>query len=89
MKRTHVVVPEDLLAEVDALVGPRRRSEFFVDAVREKVARERIRAMAHAMVGSLRDVAIPGWETPESASAWVRSLRTESDDRAFSANTAE
>jgi len=59
-RRAHVLIPDDLLRELDALVGPRRRSEFFVEAAREKVARERLRRVAHAMAGSLRDEAIPG-----------------------------
>lgn len=88
-KRAHVVVPEDLLREVDALVGPRRRSEFFADAAREKVARERLRRAAHAMAGSLRDQQIPHWETPEAASAWARALRAESDDVAFPDDRSE
>lgn len=83
MKRAHLVVPEDLLAEVDKLVGPRRRSEFFVDAAREKVQRERLRVLAHDLAGSLAEAKIPGWETPEAASAWVRALRRESDEKAF------
>lgn len=79
--RAHVVVPEDLLREVDALVGPRRRSEFFADAAREKLGRERLRRVAHEMVGSLKAEPTPDWETPELASTWVRSLRVESDER--------
>ena len=88
-RRAHVVVPEELLDEVDRLVGPRRRSEFLADAAREKLARERLRKVAHELVGSLRDEATPGWETPDEASAWVRSLRTESDERAFSSTKDE
>lgn len=82
-RRAHVVIPADLLREVDELVGARRRSEFFTEAAREKVARERLRVMAREMAGSLRDEPIPGWESPEAATAWVRALRTESDERAF------
>lgn len=88
-RRVHVVIPEDLLQEVDALVGPRRRSEFFIDAAREKVARERLRRVAHELAGSLKDEDISGWETPEATSAWVRSLRAESDERAFSGDSLE
>lgn len=80
-RRAHVIVPEELLAEVDALVGARRRSEFFVDAVREKVAREQLRIAAHRLAGSLTDSSIPAWETSDSSLAWVRSLREESDEQ--------
>lgn len=83
-KRVHLVIPEELLIEIDALVGPRRRSEFLVDAAREKVERERLRKAAHEYAGALKDAHIPGWETPQAASAWVHALRVESDERAFS-----
>ncbi len=83
-KRVHVMISEELLIEIDALVGPRRRSEFLVDAAREKVARERLRKAAHEYAGALKDVHIPGWETPQAATAWVHALRVESDERAFS-----
>ncbi len=33
-KRVNVMISEELLIEIDALVGPRRRSEFLVDAAR-------------------------------------------------------
>ena len=83
-KRVHVMISEELLIEIDALVGPRRRSEFLADAAREKVARERLRKAAHEYAGALKDVHIPGWETPQAATAWVHALRVESDERAFS-----
>jgi hypothetical protein len=88
-KRAHVVIPEALLREVDALVGPRGRSEFFVEAAREKIARERLRGTARELAGSLSDQEIPGWETPEAASAWVRALRSESDQRTHSSSSRE
>jgi metal-responsive CopG/Arc/MetJ family transcriptional regulator len=79
--RAHVIVPDDLIAEVDELVGPRKRSEFFVEAVRDRLRRERLKAAAEAAAGSLVGVDIPGWETSESAVEWVRNLRRESDRR--------
>jgi hypothetical protein len=69
---------------VDALVGPRKRSEFLVDAARERVRREKARKLAHELAGSLKENHLPEWDTPESASAWVHRLRRESDERAFS-----
>jgi hypothetical protein len=84
--RAHVILPEDLLREVDDLVGPRKRSEFFVDAAREKVARERLRRAAHKLGGSLADEDIPGWESSQAAREWVRSMRRESDERRLGGN---
>ncbi len=81
MMRAHIVIPKDLVADVDHLVGARHRSEFITEAVAEKLARERLRRAAHKLGGSLADKHIPGWESTESAADWVRFLRRESDER--------
>lgn len=81
--RAHVIVPEDLLREVDALVGNRKRSDFFVEAAREKVDRMKLRKSAHELAAFLKDADTPHWESPEATSEWVRSLRRESDEREF------
>ena len=44
-KRAHVVLPDDLLIEVDALVGPRGRSAFLTEVIREAVNRRRLLAV--------------------------------------------
>jgi metal-responsive CopG/Arc/MetJ family transcriptional regulator len=45
--RTHIVFPKELVDAVDRLVGPRKRSAFLVQAVEEKIDRERLgRALA-------------------------------------------
>ncbi len=81
MVRAHVVMPKDVLTEVDELVGPRRRSHYVTDAVEERLRRDRLLRAIDEMAGSLADVDIPGWETPESTSEWIRNLRREWDTR--------
>ena len=73
--RTHVVFPKELVAEVDRLVGQRKRSAFVTEAVAEKVARERLGRALETTAGILAGDAYPKWETPEKVSAWVRELR--------------
>ncbi len=74
-RRAHVVMPDDLLREIDARVGQRRRSQFIQEAVEEKLARQcRVEAFER-VVGSLKDVDVPGWETPEATAQWVHNLR--------------
>jgi metal-responsive CopG/Arc/MetJ family transcriptional regulator len=85
--RTHIVIPERLRAEVDALVGPRRRSEFFEAAAWDKVRQEKLRRAANKLAGSLADAPIPGWDSSEEARDWVRSLRHESDERSLGTET--
>ena len=74
-RRAHIVMPAELVEEIDAQVGPRRRSRFVQEAVEEKLHRQRLQASLTEMAGSLADVDIPGWETPEAAAEWVRALR--------------
>ena len=73
--RTHVVLPRELVESVDQLVGRRARSRFFAEAAAEKLSRLRLARAAKRAAGSLADAPIPGWETSESAAAWVRDLR--------------
>jgi hypothetical protein len=86
-KRAHVLVPEDLLREIDALVGPRGRSSFLVDTAREEVRRQKL---LHFL-----DSKEPSWKTkdhPElagGAASWVRKLRTESEDRSAAQRKAK
>jgi hypothetical protein len=79
--RTHVVLPKELVQELDELVGPRHRSEFIAEAAKEKLDRlKRLRAFEE-FAGSLADVDIPGWETPEAAAEWVRASRRLANER--------
>ncbi len=89
LTRAHVVMPKEVVEEVDRLVGQRRRSRFMTEAVKEKLVRARLASAARLVQGSLADEETPGWETPEAASAWVRSLRRSNDQRLREAGEAE
>jgi len=78
-KRAHVLLPEDLLREIDALVGPRGRSSFLVETARHEVRRQKLLHFLES-----KDPAWKGKDHPElagGAAAWVRKLRTESESR--------
>jgi hypothetical protein len=77
--RAHIVVPDELIAEVDAQVGQRKRSRFIAEAIEEKLRTNRVLDAFDQVAGFLVDADIPGWETPESRVEWVRNLRRESD----------
>ena len=78
--RTHVVFPKDLVEAVDRLVGPRKRSAFFVQAVEEKIDREQLGNALTTTAGFLAGETHPEWETPEQVSAWVHELRSTDRD---------
>lgn len=78
--RTHITIPEGMIAEIDSFVGPRKRSEFFEAAAAEQLRRLRFERAIDLAAGSLKDVDIPGWETPESTVRWVQEQRDAWDD---------
>jgi hypothetical protein len=80
MIRTHIVVPKELVEAVDRLVGPRKRSAFLVQAVEEKMSRERLGRALATTAGFLNGETHPVWETPEQVSAWVHELRSLDSD---------
>jgi predicted transcriptional regulator len=79
--RTHIVVPEDLVREVDRVAGKRRRSHFVEEAIREKLSRETLGAALAATAGVLNPAEYPEWDTPEQVSEWVRGRRRDDDAR--------
>jgi hypothetical protein len=81
--RTHVVLPEELVAEVDKVAGKRGRSKFIADAIETKLRLARQRAAFEAARGMLkgRDDDYPEWSTAEKTTEWVRKLREADNER--------
>ena len=72
-KRAHVLLPEDLVREIDALVGPRGRSSFLVETAREEVRRQKLLRFLKS-----EDPAWKSEDHPElagGASAWGRKAK--------------
>jgi metal-responsive CopG/Arc/MetJ family transcriptional regulator len=78
LTRTNVTIPEELLAQVDELAGPRGRSQFVAQAVAAKVKRERLRKALDEARGAW--VGTPSYMTPDEAYRWIRSMRDEERD---------
>ena len=77
--RTHVVLPAQLVAEIDALVGARRRSRFIAQAAEQRLQQERQTRALEAGLGAWKDEDHP--ELKGGSYAWVRKLRQESEAR--------
>lgn len=71
--RLHMTLPEQLIADLDAVVDRRQRSAFIESAIREKLAREKQRASLRRTAGILRGSKSAA-SSPEMT-AWVRALR--------------
>jgi hypothetical protein len=78
-QRAHIVLPQELIEEIDSVVGPRGRSAFLVETARAELRRRKL-------LSFLGDDQ-PAWydkDHPEMASgsdAWVRRVRSENDKR--------
>jgi hypothetical protein len=78
-RRTHIVIPEPLVNEIDSLVGKRGRSEFLTKAAERELRRLRQIKALEGAAGAWKDKDHP--ELCRGAAQWVRELRKESDRR--------
>jgi len=73
--RTHVILPDGLVEEIDNLVGKRRRSRFVEEAVAEKLKRTALLGALKETAGILLAEEHPEWETSEKVKTWVSESR--------------
>lgn len=76
--RTNLLLPRELVEEVDHFAGPRGRSRYVTDALTDRLRRDRLREAVAATAGAWKDH--PLFPTPESVVAWVRERRAEQTD---------
>jgi hypothetical protein len=76
--RTNVTLPEDVLAQVDAVAGPRGRSAYIADVVARQVRRDHGRKVFAELAGALKDSTSWGRDEDEIL-ANLRALRAEWD----------
>ena len=76
--RTNLLLPEDVVEALDRVAGPRGRSRYVAEAVRERLRRDERMAAIREAAGSWRDH--PMFPTSEAVVEWVRELRREQTD---------
>lgn len=76
--RTNLLLPKELVDEVDHFAGPRGRSRYVAEALTAHLRRDRLRAAVAATAGAWKDH--PMFPTPESVVDWVRERRREVTD---------
>ena len=77
---TNLMLPADLVADVDEIAGPRNRSRFVEEAVRARVKREQLRLAIDQSAGAWRAEEYPEFATSEMVVEWVRARRAEVTD---------
>jgi hypothetical protein len=76
-QRAHILIPGDLLREIDALVGPRGRSAFLLETARQEVQRRKLLRFLESGEAAWKAEAHP--ELKGGAETWVRALRKQSE----------
>lgn len=79
LTRTNVTLPEELLAQVDELAGPRGRSAYVAEAVSRRVRRDRLGKVLLETGGYM--AGRPGQRTEGQAMEDLRELREADRDR--------
>ncbi len=74
-QRTHVILPQALLAEIDALVGERKRSAFLSEVAAREVRRRRLLEILNRDAPVWDPADHPDIEEAGGAPAWVSKLR--------------
>ena len=78
-KRTHVVLSEQLVRDIDTVVGARQRSSFLTQAAEKELMRLRQVKALKAAAGAWKDKDHP--ELKQGSVKWVQKLRQESERR--------
>lgn len=78
-KRTHVVLPGDLVREIDKIAGARGRSAFLADVARREIQRLRLLELFKLEQPIWKDEDHP--ELKQGAAAWIRKMRGQGEAR--------
>jgi hypothetical protein len=78
-QRTHVILPQELIEEIDAVVGPRGRSAFLVETARAELRRRRLLTFLRDDQPAWSDMDHP--ELSAGTGAWVKRIRSEGEKR--------
>ena len=85
-QRAHIIIPADLLREIDSIVGPRGRSAFLLQTAREEVRRRKLLRFLESGETAWGEKDHP--ELAKGSAAWVKKLRAESEQRGVSTGAA-
>ena len=78
-KRAHILLPQELVGEIDAIVGPGKRSAFLVETARAEIRRRKLLQFLESEEAAWKDEDHP--ELARGSAAWVRGLRQEGKTR--------
>jgi metal-responsive CopG/Arc/MetJ family transcriptional regulator len=81
MRRTNIILPDELLKEVDQVAGKRKRSNFIAQVLQEKLAEMRFEEALVGAIGAWSDENHPELTTQEGINRWLERTRKATDER--------
>ena len=78
-RRAHVILPVDVVADIDKLVGKRGRSAFLAELAQREIKLRRQREALRDAAGAWKDEDHP--ELAHGAAAWISRIRSLGSDR--------
>lgn len=79
--KTHLVFHRELLEMIDKIVGKRKRSQFVIEATKDKLAREKFAKALKEAAGCWTDKNHPDLMTKRDVERYVRNLRKSANKR--------
>lgn len=79
--KTHLIFPRELLEAIDKFVGKRKRSQFVVEATKEKLAQEKFLKVLKETAGAWKDENHPELRTKKDVDKYLRKLRKSFGER--------
>jgi hypothetical protein len=79
VRRTQVIISDQLMKEIDSIIGSRQRSKFLSQAAERELMRLRQLKALDSAAGSWRDTGHP--ELKQGSVKWVKKLRQEQECR--------
>ena len=77
--RANVVLPDDLVREIDKYAGARKRSKFLEEAARERIKRAKLDKALKEAAGILKDD--PRFSTSAKVRKYIRDFRKKNSFR--------
>jgi len=78
-QRAHILLPQELIEEIDLAVGPRGRSAFLVETARTELRRRKLLSFLRSSEPVWIEKNHP--ELTGGTASWVKNIRSESDRR--------
>lgn len=77
--RTHVIIEEDIVKEIDRLVGKKKRSSFISEATKKELKKLKQLSVIKKLRGVWKDADHPELAGKDGTCKWLRKLRSEDE----------